>query len=364
MGSASHLTRAAKKNLGSFYTPAPVVDFMVAGCLDACDVPSEDRLPTLLDSACGDGAFLRGAFAAYRQRYGARRAPDEVLSALHGVDIDAQAISQLQSNLRELFAADPGEPIGKIARSQILAGDALSGADFSESVASTPSAPDAVNWAEEFPLVAARGGFDIVIGNPPYRRELQARELFERLSQTPLGRRWKQARMDLWYYFLHRSLDLLRPGGILSFIVPSYWTQSRGAGRLIERLARETTFSEIVLLDKQPVFPSVAGRHLIFRLRKGKDESPCEVWDCGKTSIGWNDALKWIRAHADEADDKLPEELQAAGIFHHTLNQSELFGEGAIALHADRSSVGQSPVSRTSLRTIRSASGNCGKIPR
>ena len=74
--------------------------------------------------------------------------------------------------------------------------------------------------------------------------------------------------MDLWYYFLHRGLDLLRPGGILSFIVSSYWVSSRSARRLIARLDRETRFQEIVLFDNAPVFPGVAGRHMIFQLQK------------------------------------------------------------------------------------------------
>jgi len=50
---------------------------------------------------------------------------------------------------------------------------------------------------EAFPQVAADGGFDVVIGNPPYRRELNAKELFDRIAASPLGERWRQARMDL-----------------------------------------------------------------------------------------------------------------------------------------------------------------------
>ena len=63
-------------------------------------------------------------------------------------------------------------------------------------------------------------------------------DLFDRIAGSPLGKRWRQARMDLWYYFLHRGLDLLRPGGRLAFVVNSYWTASSGARRLIDRLKR------------------------------------------------------------------------------------------------------------------------------
>jgi adenine-specific DNA-methyltransferase len=126
----------------------------------------------------------------------------------------------------------------------------------------------AIDWRRDFPVAAGAGGFDIVVGNPPYLRERNAKSLFDSLAATELGRRWREARMDLWYYFVHRGLDLLRPGGILSFIVNSYWISSRGAGKLIGRLQRETRLEFIELLNDAPVFKAIAGRHMIFRLRK------------------------------------------------------------------------------------------------
>lgn len=138
--------------------------------------------------------------------------------------------------------------------------------------------PNPINWQRDFPAAFAAGGFDIIIGNPPYVRERNAKPLFDALGATELGRKWREARMDLWYYFVHRSLDLLRPGGILTFIVNSYWMSSRGAGKLIERLQQETSFEEIVLLENARVFKDVAGRHMIFRLRKtGALPATCRV---------------------------------------------------------------------------------------
>jgi len=129
-------------------------------------------------------------------------------------------------------------------------------------------AAPAIDWQRDFPEAAASGGFDVIVGNPPYLRERSAKALFDALAATELGRQWREARMDLWHYFVHRSLDLLRPGGILSFIVNSYWVSSRGAERLIDRLRRETRFEEFVLFDDAPLFKPIGGRHMIFRLRK------------------------------------------------------------------------------------------------
>src|SRR6185503_6653749 len=91
------------------------------------------------------------------------------------------------------------------------------------------TAPLPINWPTAFPNVAAAGGFDLVIGNPPYLRERDSKREFDRIAHSPLGKRWRTARMDLWHYFLHRGLDLLKPGGRLSFIVNSYWTSSTAA---------------------------------------------------------------------------------------------------------------------------------------
>ena len=58
-----------------------------------------------------------------------------------------------------------------------------------------------------------------------------AKALLEGIAQSEFGRRWRTARMDLWYYFAHRSLELLREEGLLSLIVSRYWTAGRGAAR-------------------------------------------------------------------------------------------------------------------------------------
>lgn len=143
--------------------------------------------------------------------------------------------------------------------------------------------PAPVNWDEAFPAVAAQGGFDVVICNPPYLREKNAKPMFDRIAETPLGRTWREPRMDLWYYFVHRSLDLLKPDGMLTFIVNSYWAASSGSRRMTERLRTETTLHHVILLGDRPVFDGVAGRHLIFSLRRNHSDVRCRVLDLSKT---------------------------------------------------------------------------------
>ena len=118
-------------------------------------------------------------------------------------------------------------------------------------------------------MADAGRSFDVVLGNPPYHRELGAKALLDRLAASELGRKYRTARMDLWYYFVHRGLDLLKPGGRLAFIVGSYWTAAPGAAKLVRQLRRSAQIEEIVCFDGGSLFEDVAGRQMILRLREG-----------------------------------------------------------------------------------------------
>jgi hypothetical protein len=289
-----------RRGLGRIYTPPAIARKIVRGCLDRWD-QCADSSPgatgqtacRILDPACGDGAFLLEVFDELwrRSEQPAARCDDRnqcaadafrlglVRDHIFGVDIDQPAVEALRMRLLERIVP-PGNltaDAADIVNRNIRCGDSLTGSPwkkcqepFRDLIAE--KAPDtvfgAIDWQRDFPAAAGAGGFDIIVGNPPYRRERNAKALFDTLAATELGRSWREARMDLWYYFVHRGLDLLRPGGILSFIVNSYWMSSRGAAKLIARLQRESLLEEIELLDDAPIFKGIAGRHMIFRLQK------------------------------------------------------------------------------------------------
>ena len=306
-----HLSTDRKKQrqLGSFYTPRAITEYIVRGCLKpfldlrSCNTTEPIRI---LDPACGNGAFLLSVFdyleVWYREhdrnpKNLTRTNGNDQLTTdarlqiirdhLFGVDVDATALDALHVRLFGRVNPEPSAvtTTWNVIRASIRVGDALTGPDFHETDQVDPEreAPESLNWRAAFPHVAQSGGFEVILGNPPYRRELNAKNLFDRIAGSRLGRKWRQARMDLWYYFLHRGLDLLCPGGVLSFIVNSYWTASAGARKLICRLEREVTFEEFVILGKASVFHDVAGRHLIFRLRKGRRDDACQVIDLSRS---------------------------------------------------------------------------------
>ena len=256
-------TAARKKAAGIFYTPDCVIRYIVANVLERA---FEDHRPPetaldgrLLDPACGCGWFLLSAcrsLAGRLQQSGKGRLTAAPASQLFGVDLDPGAVLAARRSLW-LEIIRPERVRGRREVAAILAhnirrGDALAG-----------------------PIVDVQAGrFSAVIGNPPYRRELDGKQLLERIGATEFGRRWRAPRMDFWYYFVHRGLELLEPGGRLSFIVGSYWTSGSGARKLIEALRESAHVEEIFSLDGLAVFPGVSGRHMILTLAKGKTNSP------------------------------------------------------------------------------------------
>jgi hypothetical protein len=353
-GGTNTSERTPTRKLGAYYTPPPIVRFMLRSCFDG---PLRARLLSaqepirILDPACGDGAFVRetalelavrlsASPASHRHRSslacaaiaghpvdredpgpmpGGQREQtvsaaervrplrlDIVRTHVFGVDVDAQAIARLVRRITTGDAPQPSDPfiVDDSLRENFKVGNALTGDDFAAARgAATVYADDSphdIHWWSAFPQVAAAGGFDLVVGNPPYCREKGARRLFQQLAETELGRRWRQPRMDLWHYFLHRGLDLLRADGVLCYIVNAYWTSARSARPVIERLRAETTVRQVVLLGEAPIFEGVSGRHMILQLHKRVSDSPCRVIDLSHI----NDSQRLLAelsslAHAD-----------------------------------------------------------------
>src|SRR5205814_1140022 len=108
------------------------------------------------------------------------------------------------------------------------------------------------NWQEEFPSVFKQGGFDVIIGNPPYLKELDNKELFQEIKKSNFGK-YYQGKMDFWYFFLHRALDITKEGGIIAFITNSYFLKSAGATKLVDHLNKEAVLALAVDFQDIPV---------------------------------------------------------------------------------------------------------------
>jgi adenine-specific DNA-methyltransferase len=253
-------TGDVRRKAGLFYTPQPIARYMARGALSA---EGRRRAPVrILDPACGCGSFL---LAACRELLQSRRpAPGArglaVAGQLHGLDIDPEAVLIARRSLwLELSAGRSSRQARRgVARrlaETIGCGDVLAG-----------SGP-----------ARAAPRFDLILGNPPYRRERGAKPLLDQVAATELGRKYRAPRMDYWYYFVHRGLELLKPGGRLSLVVGSYWTSAPGAEKLVRQLRESAHVEEIVCFDGASAFAGVSGRQMILTLTQGASQRPTIV---------------------------------------------------------------------------------------
>jgi hypothetical protein len=141
-------------------------------------------------------------------------------------------------------------------------------------VAPKPQAPlDA--WRARFPDVFAAGGFDVVLGNPPYVRQEWIKD------DKPFLQQHYEAFdgvADLYVYFYELGLNLLKPGGRLGFIVTNKWMKA-GYGEPLRKLYGESARVESVvdLGHNKEVFPDADVFPCIVVVRKPDAGTPPET---------------------------------------------------------------------------------------
>lgn len=228
----------------------------------------QDELTTvrLLDPACGSGAFL---IEAFDQLHAAYQASNDRLQELRGhrslFDLDKRILEH------NLYGVDLNEEAVEICRLSLWIktasrGKALTSLDHSirpgnSIVADTAAHPRALDWRAAFPDVFAAGGFDVVVGNPPYVRQELLGPIKPYLEEHYAA---YHGMADLYVYFYELGLNVLKPGGLLSFIVTNKWMKA-GYGEPLRTLLAEHSWIESVvdfghakqIFEDADVFPSI-----------------------------------------------------------------------------------------------------------
>lgn len=128
-------------------------------------------------------------------------------------------------------------------------------------------------WELEFAKIfKEKGGFDIVIGNPPYVGEEGHKELFRMIANTEFGKRYYKGKMDLWYFFTSKGIELLRKGGIISFIAPNNWMTTAGGSKMRQHIMNKMTIKRFITFKDYMVFENASQQTMIFVLQKSNDD--------------------------------------------------------------------------------------------
>ncbi len=237
-----------------------------------------NRLKTLriVDPACGSGVFLIMAFDFLKAELS--RVNDKI-AELEGMDRHIQDLLDPDSEIltNNLFGVDVNSESIEIAklslwiktarRGKVL--DSLSGnlrvGDSLIEDSNYAYLDHAFTWADAFPQVFAEGGFDVVLGNPPYVR-------MERLKQIKpyLERRYEvvAGRADLYFYFFERGIRLIKNGGRLGFICNSTFLNTKAAVKLRTFILDNSQIENLVNFGDIQIFEGVATLPMIVTLKR------------------------------------------------------------------------------------------------
>lgn len=120
-----------------------------------------------------------------------------------------------------------------------------------------------------FHEVFKKDGFDVVIANPPYVGEKGHKELFEPIKKCSL-KEFYLGKMDLFYFFFHLALNLLKNKGQCAFITTNYYITALGAKYLRRDFKERAILKELINFNELKIFESALGQHnLITILQKG-----------------------------------------------------------------------------------------------
>ncbi|HEY5534143.1 MAG TPA: DNA methyltransferase [Ignavibacteria bacterium] len=317
-----------RKAGGVYYTPKYIVDYIVDNTIGKI-LRNEDSTPLVpmlprgnvkgktpaeisklrfADIACGSGSFLIGVFETlldyhnkYYQQHKAQAKKDGciekdgimvlsikqkqniLLNNIYGVDIDQQAVEVTQLSLALKMLEDETtatandmqvlfhEKILPDLSNNIICGNSLIGTDIlsgSMFASEDERKLNPMDFETTFPEIMKNGGFDAIVGNPPYVNienldDITKNYYFNNYN-TCVGR------TDIYIVFIEKALKLLNKNGLLSYIIPFAFTNQVYGTLLRKYIIQNYKINEIVDTSDYFIFDSANVKNIIISIEKLK----------------------------------------------------------------------------------------------
>ena len=277
--------KAHRKEQGIYYTPTYVVDYIVKNTIGelAKDKKIDLTKIKVLDPACGSGSFLMKTFdylvtldkkkkgvveqtkldtSGVSATYG--RKIEILKNNIFGVDLDPKAVEIAQLNLL-LKAAEKKHRLPTL-QENIKVGNSL----IDDSAVSSR----AFKWEEQFKEIISNGGFDVVVGNPPY---VNNRNL-PKTEKAFIEKNYKTAyqQYDLYVLFYELAFKLVKEGGYIGLITPNKFAITK-YGFPLRKLLLDYTIVKVVDVSQLSVFGDVSTYPYIVILQKVKPKTNSKI---------------------------------------------------------------------------------------
>lgn len=372
-----------RKAGGVYYTPKYIVDYIVKNTvgkiIDGLS-PKQIAEKRFADIACGSGSFLIGVYdylLDHHKKYYTEKLKDKteltkssedfgntdyndgqwiltlklkqeiLLNNIYGVDIDGQAVevTQLSLFLKMLeeenvssTATKQGALFSKVLpdlSKNIVCGNSLIGFDIMNGQLFEDDELKKLNpmdYETAFPAIMRNGGFDAVVGNPPYVRQeslIEQKDYFQKKYKVYHGM------ADLYSYFFEKGISLLTKNGIFGIIVANKWMRAN-YGESLRKWLKQQHIDEIIDFGDLPVFQGATTYPCISIISKQEKQKNIEVFFSTLLikSLDFNSLQDYVDTHkakllVNDLDDKgwILSNVETSALLKRINNKGILFKE-------------------------------------